>query len=115
MIYFNNKMKEFNEIIFSIFEKLSYCKITDKKSLKDDIIIEKETLQFVVRILIKENEELVTEYEIELFNENLVNHYNLKGYLITNTYFNFDYSNNLYIYNGRIRLFDNKEIERLSK
>ncbi len=114
MIYFNNKMNEFNQKVYSIFERLDYYKITDSKLLKDDVIIEKETIQFVVRILNKENEELVNEYEIELFNENLVNHYKLKGYLITNTYFNIDYSINLYIYNGRIRLFDKSEIERLS-
>ncbi len=113
MIYFKNKMKEFNHRVFSIFEKLDYYKIIDKKLLKDDVIIEKETIQFVVRILNKENEELVSLFDIKNFYEELICHYKIKGYLITNTKFNLDYSNNLYIYNGRIRLFDNTEIERL--
>jgi hypothetical protein len=106
-------MNEFNQKVYSIFERLDYYKITDSKLLKDDVIIEKETIQFVVRILNKENEELASMYDIETFYEELINHYKLKGYLITNTFFKIDYSNNLYIYNGRIRLFDKNEINRL--
>jgi hypothetical protein len=113
MIYFNNKMNEFNQKVYSIFERLDYYKITDSKLLKDDVIIEKETIQFVVRILNKENEELVSMYDVENFYEELINHYKLKGYLITNIKFDLEYSNNLYIYDGIIRLFDINEIERL--
>jgi hypothetical protein len=107
-------MNEFNHRVFTIFERLDYCKITDNNLLKNDVIIEKETIQFVVRILYKKERELVTKYEIELFNVNLLNHYDLKGYLITNTKFDIDYSNNLYIFDNRIRLFDYDEIQRLS-
>lgn len=106
-------MNDFNHKVFSIFEKLNYIQINDIKTLNDDIIIEKETILFVVRIIYKVNTDLVSEFEIHRFNENLISHYKLKGYLITNTMFNIDYSNNLYLFDKRIRLFDMKEIERL--
>jgi hypothetical protein len=108
-------MTKFNYKVYSIFKRLEYYQINDSIPLLNDVIIEKEEIRFVVRIIYKNENEIVSEYEIDNFNESISNHYKIKGYLITNTLFNIDYSNNLYIYDGRIRLFDINEIERLFK
>ena len=84
-------------------------------SIEDDYIVEKEGIKIAIRILYKKENNLVSKSEIEIFNEDLLTHYNLKGYLITNTKFDLDYSNNLYLFDRRIRLFDRVEIERLNK
>jgi hypothetical protein len=106
-------MIDFNQKVFSIFKKLEYRTLSDKLLLKNDKIIEKETIEFVVRIIYKEIDELVSKFEIENFNEELIKQYKIKGYLITNTTFDIDYSNNLYLFDNRIRLFDVNEINRL--
>jgi hypothetical protein len=108
-------MTKFNYKIYSIFKRLEYYQINDSIPLLNDLIIEKEEIRFVVRIIYKNENEIVSEFEIDNFNESILNYYKIKGYLITNTVFNIDYSNNLYIYDGRIRLFDINEIERLFK
>lgn len=108
-------MDELNLKIISILKKLDYTICDNLKTLNKDLIVEKEEIFIVVRLLNKKQSEIVSKFEIESFKNDLEKEYNLKGYLITNTKFDLDYSNNLYIYNGRIRLFDKNEIERLSK
>ena len=97
-----------------LFINLDYLIDSKPLSIEDDYIVEKEGIIIVIRILYKEGNSLVSISEIEQFNEDLLTHYNLKGYLITNTKFDLDYSNNLYLFDKRIRLFDSVEIERLT-
>ena len=108
-------LDDFNLVIKLLFIKLDYLIDTKPLSIKDDYIVEKEGIRIVIRILSKEENGLVSKSEIEQFNIALLSQYNLKGYLITNTKFDLDYSNNLYLFDKRIRLFDNIEILRLYK
>lgn len=120
MIYFNMEINKLDSDAFKLVTKLLFINLDyliDSKllSIKDDYIVEKEEIKIVIRTLYKEENTLVSVSEIEGFNEDLHTHYNLKGYLITNTKFDLDYSNNLYLFDKRIRLFDRVEIERLYK
>lgn len=119
MIYFNMELNKLDLDTFKLVTKLLFINLDyliDSKplSIEDDYIVEKEGIIIVIRILYKEGNSLVSISEIEQFNEDLLTHYNLKGYLITNTKFDLDYSNNLYLFDKRIRLFDSVEIERLT-
>lgn len=120
MIYFNMELNKLDLDTFKLVTKLLYINLDyliDSKPLciEDDYIVEKEEIHIVIRTLYKEENTLVSVSEIEGFNKDLLTHYNLKGYLITNTKFDLDYSNNLYLFDKRIRLFDRIEIERLTK
>jgi hypothetical protein len=105
---------DFKLVIKLLFINLDYLIDSKLLSNEDDYIVEKEGIKIAVRILYKEKNSLVSKSEIEQFNEDLLTQYNLKGYLITNTKFDLDYSNNLYLFDKRIRLFDKIEIERLT-
>ena len=97
-----------------LFINLDYLIDSKPLSIEDDYIVEKEGIKIVIRLLYKEKNSLVPISEIEEFNEDLLTHYDIKGYLITNTKFDLDYSNNLYLFDKRIRLFDYNEINRLN-
>jgi hypothetical protein len=103
----------FKLVIKLLFINLDYLIDSKPFSNENDYIVEKEGIKIVVRILYKEKNSLVSKSEIEQFNEDLLTQYNLKGYLITNTKFDLDYSNNLYLFDKRVRLFDKIEILRL--
>jgi hypothetical protein len=107
-------LTDFKLVIKLLFINLDYRIESNLLNIKDDYIVQKEEIQIVIRILYKEENTLVSISEIEEFNEDLFTHYNLNGYLITNTKFDLDYSNNLYLFDKRIRLFDRIEIERLT-
>ena len=102
-------------VIKLLFINLDYLIDSKLFSIEDDYIVEKEGIQIVIRILYKEENSLVSISEIEQFNKNLLAHYNLNGYLVTNTKFDLDYTNNLYLFDKSIRLFDRVEIQRLIK
>jgi hypothetical protein len=106
---------EFENKVLNIFKRLDYQIINSLNNIGNDYIIEKETIIFTVRIKFFENKnEIVDDYEIDNFYYDLTNHYKNKGYLITNTFFNSQYENEINIKNGKIRLFNINEITRLN-
>ncbi len=108
-------LDDFKLVIKLLFINLDYRIESNLLSIEDDYIVEKEGIKIVIRMLYKEENSLVSISEIEKFNLDLLIYYNLKGYLLTNTKFNLDYSNNLYLFDKRVRIFDIVEIERLKK
>jgi hypothetical protein len=104
---------DFKLVIKLFFLRLDYKIESNSMNIGGDYIVEKEEIKIAVRTLYKNENEFVSTSEIEKFNNDLLTTYNLKGYLITNTKFDLEYSNNLYLFDKRIRLFDRVEIERL--
>lgn len=108
-------LNDFKLVIKLLFINLDYRIEPNLFNIDDDYIVEKEGIKIVIRILYKKENNLVSKSEIEQFNIDLFTYYNLKGYLITNTKFDLDYSNNLYLFDKRVRLFDVVELGRLNK
>ncbi len=108
-------LDDFKLVIKLLFLRLDYKIESNSLDIEGDYIVEKEEIKIVIRTLYKNENKLVSTSEIEKFNEDLITIYNLKGYLITNTKFDLDYSKNLYLFDKRIRLFDIIEIKRLTK
>ena len=99
--------------IHKILHRLNYQIDFSIQSLGNDYVVEKEDLFFTIRTIHKETEEIVCLDEIMKFNYDLENHYKNRGYLFTNRFFEFNQDNGLIILNGKIRLFDINEINRL--
>lgn len=103
---------EFNSLVFNVFYFL-YYDIDNSNLSKFDYYLEKEALEFILKINFKENGELVTIKEIINFQNDVIETNSHQGYLITNSDFEpaaFEIVNN---FKKQVRLFNFSEINRL--
>jgi hypothetical protein len=105
--------EEFGVLILNIFYYLGYS-IDISNSTNFEYYLEKEELQFILKITFKNNGELNTLEDILEFRNDVMNTKSWKGYFITNTDFEklvYEQSENSGSY---VRLFNQNEVERLA-
>jgi hypothetical protein len=104
--------EEFETLVINIFYYLGYS-IDKSDSTKFEYYLEKEELQFILKITFKINGELNTLEDILEFKSEVVNEKSWKGYFITNTDFEKIAYDQLEIFKDYIRLFNHSESLRL--
>jgi len=105
--------EEFDVLILNIFYYLGYS-IDISNSTNFEYYLEKEELQFILKITFKNNGELNTLEDILEFKNDVFNTKSWKGYFITNTDFEklvYEQSENS---GSHVRLFNQNEVERLA-
>jgi hypothetical protein len=104
--------EEFEALAINIFYFLGYS-IDKSDSTKFEYYLEKEELQFIIKITFKINGEFNTLEDILGFKKEVVNTKSCKGYFITNTDFEKIAYNHLESFKDNVRLFNDSESLRL--
>jgi hypothetical protein len=104
--------EEFETLVINILYYLDYS-IDKTESTKFDYYLEKEVLEFILKINFKENGELVIIEEIINFQDDVIETNSHQGYLITNSDFEPATLEIVDNFKKQVRLFNFSEINRL--
>ena len=104
--------EEFDVLVINIFYYLGYS-IDKSNSTKFEYYLEKEELQFILKIDFKKSREFNTLEDILEFEKEVLNTKSWKGYFMSNTDFEKSVYDQLEIFKDRVSLFNHSESLRL--